>query len=151
MLAFLSSSWDILLASQSLSRVLFRIPSVPTCGAARLDFLGSVFASPCPDCPSSFWISRFASGIPFHSLETDSEIEFFISFMDNFVHFGPHEEVEERSRSLGTSDFVDNEFDLSWLRLLGMHDSSTVIGHSVTVPAPGRLQNLGCTTAFVPS
>ena len=35
MLAFLSSSWDILLASQSLSRVLFRILSVPTCGSLQ--------------------------------------------------------------------------------------------------------------------
>ena len=52
---------------------------------------------------------------------------------------------------VGDIGFVDSEFDLSWLRLLGMHDSATVIGHSVTVPASGRLQNLGCTTAFVPS
>ena len=101
MLAFLSSSWDILLASQSLSRVLFRIPSVPTCGAARLVSLGSVFASPCPDCPSSFGSAVSPAGIAFHSLETDSEIEFFISSTGNFTHFGPHEEVEERSDRWG--------------------------------------------------
>ena len=63
MLAFLSTSWDILLASQSLSRVLFRIPSVPTCGAARLLSLGSFFASPCPDCPSSFGSAVSPAGL----------------------------------------------------------------------------------------
>ena len=48
-----------------------------------------------------FWISRVASEIAFQPLEPDSEIEFFISSTGNFIHFGPHEEVEEQSDRWG--------------------------------------------------
>ena len=59
-------------------------------------FLGIGLCFSVPRLPEQFWISRFASGIAFQSLETDSEIEFFVSSTGNFIHFGPHEEVEEQ-------------------------------------------------------
>ena len=59
MLAFLSSSWDILLASQSLSRVLFRIPSVPTSGRRASRFLGIGLCFSVPRLPEQFWDQPF--------------------------------------------------------------------------------------------
>ena len=139
---------------------MFRIPSVPACGTARLDFLVSVLASPCPGCPSSFGSAvspaRLRSSLWNQTLRSNS---LFPQRVTSFTL--DHMKKLKNNPIVGDIGFCGQRDRPSWLRWLGMHDSSTVthlvlrhrlsqehavsivIGHSVTVPASRQTAQFG--------
>ena len=113
--------------SQSLSRVLFLIHSVPACGTARPDFFVSVLASPCPGCPSSFGsavsLARLRCCLWNLTLRSNS------SFPQRVTSFTlDHMKKLKNNPIVGDIGFCGQRVRPSWLRLLGMHDSSTHLG-----------------------